>query len=840
MEHPTSLFVADAPHLLDRWEDQVALEQEMLASGRSRMEGRIRKAREKRDMTRLRPYRSLIKEFIEPVAENLKSWIEKGSTRRGPKPIALARLKALPPETCALVALRTIFRMLGIERRLVLGMAVEIGTWLEHEAQAMLWMEADEDSWNAMAHIFKNRGSNAAHMKRSRVSVFNKHVADKIGYQGWSEEERRRVGLQMIDCVIQGTRRFRIIADRNSSTGKTKRGVAKSWPMVLEADPGVMDWLASAMDDEMVFWPVYLPTIIKPKPWDGPKDGGYWTPFVRSPFLVRFKAQHEEQRQKAIDEYMSLDMPMVYEALNYIQDTGWKVNERVLDVAQEVFEKGLGIGDIPVKDKDKLDKVRPRPEGGTEEDLKEWRLEAADTNSRNAKLLSRVISTDRTLNAAERMRLEPEFWYPHMLDFRSRMYPIVSDLSPQGDDLHRGLLMFSEGKPVGEHGGAWLAIHLANQFGLDKESFEYRIHWVTERNDMWLSIAADPMSDRRWADADDGDAAWQALAAAIEYAGYLQEGADFVSHLPVRVDGTCNGLQHLSAMVRDRVGGTSVNLTQGDKPNDIYNDVAEELLLMLLERQGEQYADMWLALFDGKVPRDVTKRPVMILPYGGTRQAYLNYTEEWLKKKDPKYTHIPKDLRYQAIGYLVKLMWTAVERKLSKAMDVMKWLQNCSKIASATGRPLFWVTPVGFVVRHFYGERKQQQVETKIDGQRVQIVDWQIQATLDPKAQAKGIAPNFVHSMDASALMSCALLMKEAGVKSMTTIHDSYGTHAADMWTLFGCIRDAFVQTYNEPVLEQFLEACMEVAGPDAPWPKLPATGDLDIEEVYESDYFFA
>jgi len=80
----------------------------------------------------------------------------------------------------------------------------------------------------------------------------------------------------------------------------------------------------------------YMPTLIKPKPWDGPRDGGYWTPYVKAPFLIRFKASHEDQRQRAIDEYEALDMPEVYEAINNVQNTAWKINKPVFDVAKKI------------------------------------------------------------------------------------------------------------------------------------------------------------------------------------------------------------------------------------------------------------------------------------------------------------------------------------------------------------------------------------------------------------------------------------------------------------------------------------------------------------------------
>ena len=49
---------------------------------------------------------------------------------------------------------------------------------------------------------------------------------------------------------------------------------------------------------------------------------------------------------------------------------------------------------------------------------------------------------------------------------------------------------------------------------------------------------------------------WQFLAACIEFANALRSGnpEDYVSHLPIHQDGTCNGLQHYSALGRDTLG----------------------------------------------------------------------------------------------------------------------------------------------------------------------------------------------------------------------------------------------------------------------------------------------
>ena len=413
-----------AAHLHDRWEDQVALEEEMLTEGKVRAQKRIDRAVEKQDMTRLRPYRSLVTEWVVPVAEGLTDWIAKASLKRGVKPIALPRLQELDPETAALVALRAILRMIAIEQRHVLAIAVEIGTWCEHEARCKKWKEEDPDDWRKTAAHYASRGSNAAHQRRSRISLFNKYVWEKIGWIEWTETDRQRVGLELINLVITKTRRFYIAQDPSWVPRKGKSYGYMKRPYILEADEGLLSWLKSAMDNELVFAPVYMPTLIPPLPWTGPRDGGYYTPFVKPPFMIRFKANHQDQRQNALEEYEALDMPDAYRALNRVQSTPWKINQKVLDVAQYFWDRDLALAGIPHQ----AEEIVPeRPHHLTNEDKGtpeyiEWAKKAAAVRTANAQRVSVAMAFERTLKLATRFKEEPEFFFPHMLDFRGRMY----------------------------------------------------------------------------------------------------------------------------------------------------------------------------------------------------------------------------------------------------------------------------------------------------------------------------------------------------------------------------------------------------------------------------------
>ena len=48
-----------------------------------------------------------------------------------------------------------------------------------------------------------------------------------------------------------------------------------------------------------------------------------------------------------------------------------------------------------------------------------------------------------------------------------------------------------------------------------------------------------------------------------------------ISHLPISMDGSCNGYQHLSAMGLDPIGGRATNLMGFDDPEDIYQWVSD-------------------------------------------------------------------------------------------------------------------------------------------------------------------------------------------------------------------------------------------------------------------------
>ena len=75
----------------------------------------------------------------------------------------------------------------------------------------------------------------------------------------------------------------------------------------------------------------------------------------------------------------------------------------------------------------------------------------------------------------------------------------------------------------------------------------------------------------------EADQPWLFLAACLEWKRYKEEGPGMISHLPISMDGSCNGYQHLSAMGLDPIGGRATNLMGpiSNDPEDIYQWVSD-------------------------------------------------------------------------------------------------------------------------------------------------------------------------------------------------------------------------------------------------------------------------
>ena len=78
------------------------------------------------------------------------------------------------------------------------------------------------------------------------------------------------------------------------------------------------------------------------------------------------------------------------------------------------------------------------------------------------------------------------------------------------------------------------------------------------------------------------------------------------------------------------------------------------------------------------------------------------------------------------------------------------------------------------------------------------------------------------------------------GMTNYAMVHDSYGTHSSLMPKMSEILREEFVKMYEQhDVLDELRTHATNTLGTeDIPHP--PSVGDLDLQMVLKSDYFFA
>ena len=179
----------------------------------------------------------------------------------------------------------------------------------------------------------------------------------------------------------------------------------------------------------------------------------------------------------------------------------------------------------------------------------------------------------------------------------------------------------------------------------------------------------------------------------------------------------------------------------------------------------------------------------------------------------------------------------------------MKYLQDMAGVMNKLGLPIKWTTPAGFPVVQKYMDRKERRIKTKIGDSIVKLNISEESATdLDKTKQKSAISPNYVHSLDAAALMKTVNACLVQGIGNFAMIHDSYGTHAADSVALAATLRRTFVEMFGgegvNPLGQWKNEVLASVPEPmltELPdLPVLPATGELEVGEVARSPFFFA
>jgi DNA-directed RNA polymerase len=809
-------------------DDQIAREGIMAARGEGRSKTMIGKSLERGDAALTPAGMTLTKRGIEPLSTAIQAWLEQalaGNPSR--RALSATLLKDVDADLAAFITIQAALN--GASKRYTLkSTSLSLAERLECELIADKFEAENQPLYRA---IIRNATARGLSPERQAKAVTLANRKFEVVTDLWTTSQRLHVGAKLIELMIESMGLVQCKLLRRGKKNIPRLQLAE------DLDP----WFQRYNEASTLTRPLFLPTVVPPRPWSTPYDGAYYTPVMgRAKIISRSFPGQIEQLAKA-------DMRTVYAGVNALQETPWRVNKRVLAVMKQAWEMDARLPCLPRREDDPIP-VAPQEVADAEKGSdvrKAWRNKVRAIHERNSAGRAQRFELARALTIATENADLPAIYFPHRLDFRGRAYAASTSLNPQGSDEVRGLLEFAEGKPLGERGLFWLGVHGANLYGNDKVSLDDRYLWAEEQVEKAWAVAEDPLSQLWWTEADKP---WCFLAWCFEWADVWPRPNKerFISHLPIALDGSCNGIQHFSAMLRDPIGGAAVNLTPSPKPNDIYGRVADRVIERLKARVEDNefpcwMAEAWLAF---GINRKLTKRAVMVLPYGGTYKSCVDYVREAVReqiaggKENPFGGELMK-----AEQMLAGLVWAAISDVVVAARAAMGWLQQVARVATKAGVPLRWTTPSGFVVVQHYRELKGKRVETRFNGSVLKFRSTEEKDVIDRQRQVSAVSPNFVHSLDAAAMMRTICIAKEDGINSFAMIHDSYGTHAAETDRLAERLRIAFVQMYLETdVLQAFRDEIAEQLPEEfrEELPAVPEMGTLDLKQVLDSPYFFA
>jgi DNA-directed RNA polymerase len=779
--------------------------------------------------------KSLMDGLIQKVADGVAAFMaERSSGKAGRKGPAFKYLAAFNGDydVVSFIALRLVLGGLLGTPPTVPAVAGRIGRAIEDEFRYRDVREQDKKFYDRLRDEASKRS--AYHIKRKVVNMFLARREVDLP-DNWPEADVVLLGMLMVEVVIATTG----VVYKEKVETRAKQSKLLLLP-TEETKTFIKDRSASAE----TMRPIYEPMIVPPVDWTGPFNGGYLTRRVRPLRLVKSFSR------KYLASLETQDLSEVCEAVNAAQQTEWAINPFILTVLEMAWEKDYSLGGIPSVFDTPLP---PKPHDIEENETarKEWRSEAHMVHIENLELTSKRATFYSTMNVARRYSHFETLYFPYLLDFRGRIYAAPL-LNPQGPDWMKALLHFAKGMPLDEESAPFLAIHVANTGAfnkIDKAPLEDRVQWVYENEEAIIACAENPFDNRWWTEAD---SPYLFLAACREWAGWCREGAGFISHLPVALDGSCSGIQHFSMALADEVGGDAVNLVPSDKPSDIYTLVLVEATKQATADAagGGEDADVassWLR--SGLFSRNLVKRPTMTYGYGSNQFGFREQIfTDTLRPAYKEYQRGNAEWHFEGNGfaasvYMARVIIQAVERTVLKAAEAMAWLKAVAGVVTSEQLPVRWTTPDGFLVVQNYREQKTHRIDTMLMGSRVTAQVQTDMPAVDKRKQASGFSPNFVHSLDASHLRLTVRRAAQEGIKDFALVHDSFGTHAANTGRFFAILRETMVEMYRgRDVMQNLHTEILSQLSPEnqSLLPQPPAMGQLDIEAVVDCDFAFA
>lgn len=798
--------------------------------------------------------RLLITATIDTIAEKLIQYFEaplRGDKRRDREFLVDYFDR---PKDLALLLLNTIISEVSKDGKIqIITLASKINTALHKNYIMMKLKQQHPKLYSYIEREYKKRGKGYIHSRKTKLGMMKASLNEEF-----LSKETLRVATQLIDLVLLSG--CNLLQKRVIYVKKNRQKT------VLEFTDEAFQIILRNRETIALTYRKYPIFVIPPVDWSKMKGSmGYYSEDLYKGYAIKVWGSNRKLLLQFTDKK---PMTRYLDVLNKIQATKWRINKRVYEVIKKVMDENIVdyesarnnpylVGGLPYNRSQRAeDYVDARDYGdihtegkyeGMPKDRDAYKRWYKATEEQKETILvnrSKAISLNLAMIDAREYLDEPSIYFSYQADFRGRIYPVQQHLNPQSKGEIKALLEFGEGVPIeNKYQLRWFKIHGANCYGFDKESYDTRIAEIDKLTDSIKRVASDPIRYQdEWKSCDDP---YRYLAWCFEYSDYLADPIGFRSHISIGLDATCSGIQIYSGLLRDREGAEAVNVI-GQTRQDIYQKVADKVnhylnagsypkSIVFRKSDGTTNTSPTIAeanSLKNKVSRKLTKRNTMTQPYSVTTYGMYQQLLEELNDMESSGKKMWVGDKWVVARLLTELNDRAIVDTVEGARVGQEFLKEVSRKVTKEGRYIFYTTPIiGFPVI-------QKIHKVKIDRVRTELGRLSLATQTDEIHSAKmanGIAPNFIHSIDATLLI--LTVEKMVGCDSFHLVHDDYGVPINKVEELNTCVREAFVELFEAKPLQQFVKQVYPDMKDEA---EEIMINTLDLKEVYDSEYIFS
>lgn len=597
---------------------------------------------------------------------------------------------------------------------------------------------------------------------------------------------------------------------------------------------------------------ISFPMLVPPVQWKSPNKGGY---LIQTKTFLFLSHSDSKPHPFIYQAHANQDLNTTYKVLSHLGSVAWTINPKMLLVYNEALKFPQGFMNItPTIDLiPKTILPEPKQEDFETEEAyyREKKIVYAKNAEENKKFIALYTLREQFESTAMIAQAYAEngemIYFPHGVDFRGRTYPFSTPLSHHSQDVVRSLLMMWHANPLGTNGFQWLKYHLGALYGLVLP-FDERLRFVETHMDEILDSAANPFEGKGWWKS--GQKPFQTLALCFEIASikaFVEKGnkiENYPCRIMVHLDGSCNGLQHYSALGRDIEGGKAVNLIPSDPENkvrgDIYETVREKVANNLRHRlqdlklssEEKEIARLSLTILTRKLVKQTVMTSVYgITPYGARQQVTKRISEllDQMQIKAREGVSVEFDAesirkhKFQLAFLIANATLNSIDELFTNARRIEDWLkENCFRVLTSFSKhrfeqspiktrqqfsfinarffqPFLWYTYIRFLVVQDYTKRDTVNIPSVL--QLITLNNNSSEAPINIRKHLNAVPPNFVHSLDSSHLALTCLAAKKAGV-TFAAVHDSFWTYPSQASDLSRILRETFVELHSSNILE--------------------------------------